>query len=126
MIYYKHCFFTFILIFCLNTQINIAQSVSPEKGFVLDWLNQPEVLKKYGKISDAIWSYAELGLQEYKSSSLLADNLEKAGFKVERGLAGMPTCFVASYGSGKPVIGLGSRVRPNSSVQTFSQPFSLR
>lgn len=77
-----------------------------EKKFVLDWLNQPKNIEKFGKVSDAIWSYAELGLQEYKSSKLLADELEKAGFKVERGLAGMPTCFVATYGSGKPVIGL--------------------
>ena len=53
-----------------------------------------------------IWEYAELGLQEFESSKLLADTLEAAGFTVERGLAGMPTCFVASYGSGKPVIGL--------------------
>jgi len=73
---------------------------------VLDWLSQPQVLEKFGKISDAIWSYAELGLQEFKSSKLLADTLEQAGFTVERGLAGMPTCFVASYGSGKPVIGI--------------------
>jgi len=63
--------------------------------------------KKLWKISDAIWSYAELGLEEYKSSKLLADTLEEAGFKVERGVAGMPTAFVASWshGTGKPVIG---------------------
>ncbi|MDI6871406.1 MAG: amidohydrolase [Bacillota bacterium] len=78
----------------------------PAKQVVLDVLSQPEVMDKYSKISDAIWSYAELGLQEYKSSALLADTLEAAGFQVERGLAGMPTCFVATYGSGKPVIGL--------------------
>ncbi len=59
------------------------------------------------RISDAIWSYAELGLEEYKSSKLLADTLEEAGFKVDRGVAGMPTAFVASWshGTGKPVIG---------------------
>jgi len=63
--------------------------------------------EKFGRISDAIWSYAELGLEEYKSSKLLADTFEEAGFKVERGVAGMPTAFVASWsnGSGKPVIG---------------------
>jgi aminobenzoyl-glutamate utilization protein B len=77
-----------------------------EKKAVLDWLSQPDVLAKFGKISDSIWGYAELGLQEFRSSKLLADTLEQAGFKVERGLAGMPTCFVATYGSGKPVIGL--------------------
>jgi aminobenzoyl-glutamate utilization protein B len=80
--------------------------VSKEKQLILDSLGKPETVEKYGKIADSIWSYAELGLQEFKSSKLLADTLEEAGFKVERGLAGMPTCFVAAYGSGKPVIGL--------------------
>ncbi|MDH7512891.1 MAG: amidohydrolase [Clostridiales bacterium] len=83
-----------------------AKKIEKEKKFVLDWLSQPETVEKFGQISDAIWSYAELGLQEFRSSKLLADTLEQAGFKVERGLAGMPTCFVASYGSEKPVIGI--------------------
>lgn len=80
--------------------------VYPEKQFVLDQLGKQATIEKFGKISDAIWSYAELGLQEFKSSALLCETLEKAGFKVERGLAGMPTCFVATFGSGKPVIGI--------------------
>ena len=78
----------------------------PEKQMAFDWLDQPATIEKYGKMSDAIWSYAELGMQEFTTSKLVADDLEKAGFKVERGAAGMPTCFVATYGSGKPVIGL--------------------
>jgi len=78
----------------------------PEKQMALDWLDQPQVFEKYGTMSDVIWSYAELGMQEFVSSKLLADNLEKEGFKVERGMAGMPTCFVASYGSGSPVVGI--------------------
>ncbi|MFH0801892.1 MAG: amidohydrolase [bacterium] len=63
--------------------------------------------EKFWKISDAIWSYAELGFEEVKSSALLARTLEEAGFQVERGVAGMPTAFVAtwSHGTGKPVIG---------------------
>ena len=80
--------------------------ISKEKAFILDWLSRPEVVEKFGTISDTIWDYAELGLQEFNSSKLLADTLEQAGFRVERGLAGMPTCFVATYGSGEPVIGL--------------------
>jgi aminobenzoyl-glutamate utilization protein B len=80
--------------------------VSLEKQYVLDWLSCPAVVEQFGKISDAIWSYAELGLQEHKSSALLIDTLEDSGFTVEKGLAGMPTCFVATYGSGKPVIGI--------------------
>jgi aminobenzoyl-glutamate utilization protein B len=80
--------------------------IAKEKRFVLDWLGRPETVERFGRISDAIWSYAELGLQEFRSSKLLADTLEAAGFTVERGVAGMPTAFVATYGSGKPVIGL--------------------
>ncbi len=81
-----------------------AAELYAEKQMAFDWLSQPEVFAKYGRMSDAIWSYAELGMQEFKSSKLVADNLENNGFKVERGVAGMPTAFVATYGSGKPEI----------------------
>jgi aminobenzoyl-glutamate utilization protein B len=80
--------------------------VSAEKQFVLDWLSRPAVVEEFGQISQAIWHFAELGLQEFKSSALLVETLEKEGFHVDKGLAGMPTCFVASYGSGKPVLGI--------------------
>jgi aminobenzoyl-glutamate utilization protein B len=53
-----------------------------------------------------IWDYAEVGYQETRSSALLQQQLKEAGFSVEAGVAGMPTAFVASYGSGKPVIGI--------------------
>jgi aminobenzoyl-glutamate utilization protein B len=57
-------------------------------------------------MSDAIWGYAETALREHRSSKLLADYAEKQGFTVERGIAGMPTAFVASYGTGRPIIGI--------------------
>jgi aminobenzoyl-glutamate utilization protein B len=97
-----------VCVFSLSTQAAAVsgKDLTKEKKLVLEWLSQPQVVEQFGKISDAIWSYAELGMQEYKSSALLADTLEKAGFTVERGAAGMPTCFVATYGSGEPVIGL--------------------
>ena len=53
-----------------------------------------------------IWKWAEPGYQEEKSSALLAGILEEAGFKVERGVAEIPTAFTATYGEGKPVIGI--------------------
>jgi aminobenzoyl-glutamate utilization protein B len=52
-----------------------------------------------------IWSHAEVGYQESSSAAALAERLSKAGFEVERGIAGMPTAFVATYGQGRPVIG---------------------
>jgi aminobenzoyl-glutamate utilization protein B len=82
------------------------QYVSPEKRSALEYLERTETIEKYGRISDAIWSYAELGMEEFTSAKLLAKTLEDTGFNVETGLAGMPTCFVATYGSGKPVIGI--------------------
>ena len=53
-----------------------------------------------------IWAWAEPGYQEIKSSKLLADNLAAAGFSIERGVADIPTAFTATYGKGKPVIGI--------------------
>jgi aminobenzoyl-glutamate utilization protein B len=51
-------------------------------------------------LSDRIWEYAELGLMEKKSSSLLAEELESNGFDVKRGVAGMPTAFMAKWSNG--------------------------
>src|ERR1700752_1139605 len=58
------------------------------------------------EIAQSIWTWAEVGYQETKSSALLQEELTKAGFKVEAGVAGIPTAFVATAGSGKPVIGI--------------------
>ncbi|HTO97663.1 MAG TPA: amidohydrolase [Myxococcales bacterium] len=57
-------------------------------------------------VSRQIWDYAEPALQEEKSAALMADVLEKEGFKVTRGIGGMPTAFVATAGSGAPVVGI--------------------
>lgn len=53
-----------------------------------------------------IWDYAEVGYKEVKSSALLQQTLKDNGFTVETGVAGIPTAFVATYGSGSPVIGI--------------------
>ena len=71
---------------------------------VVGWLETNQ--DKFISISDQIWSYAEIGLLEENSSNLLADTLENAGFKVERGVAFMPTAFIASYGTERPVIAI--------------------
>ncbi len=61
---------------------------------------------RLGRISDAVFSYAEIGFQEVNTVELLTRTLEEAGFEVERGVAQMPTAYRARYGSGEPVIGL--------------------
>jgi len=60
----------------------------------------------YGELAHQIWELAELGYKENQSSALLQEELKQAGFTIEAGVADIPTAFVASYGSGKPVIGL--------------------
>lgn len=64
-----------------------------------------KINKSYYEISDKIWENPEVGLEEEKSLIILKDFLEKNGFTVKTGLAGLSTSFVAEYGSGKPVIG---------------------
>ncbi|RYX89435.1 MAG: amidohydrolase [Comamonadaceae bacterium] len=61
-------------------------------------------------INDTLFSYAELAFQEVESSRYLTGLLEQNGFTVQRGVAGMPTAWVARWGSGKPVIALGSDI----------------
>jgi aminobenzoyl-glutamate utilization protein B len=76
------------------------------KKYALDFLTDSLTIRKFGVVSDSIWKFAELGMQEFRSSAILIRTLEEEGFKVEKGVAGMPTCFVATWGSGKPVIGI--------------------
>jgi aminobenzoyl-glutamate utilization protein B len=71
---------------------------------VIEWLEANK--ERFYSISDQIWDYAEIGLLENKSSSLLADTLEEAEFIVERGVTYMPTAFIARYGTEKPVIAI--------------------
>src|ERR1051325_11233175 len=59
---------------------------------------------------DSVFSFGELGFQEYETMRSLPGTLEKNGFRIERGVAGIPTAWTATWGSGKPVIALGSDV----------------
>ena len=59
---------------------------------------------------DSVFSFSELAHQEFETSRYLTDVLERNGFAVRRGVAGMPTAWVATWGSGKPVIALGSDI----------------
>ena len=60
----------------------------------------------YKKIAHQIWDYSEVGYKEYKSSELLQNTLKNAGFSVVPNVADIPTAFVATFGEGKPVIGI--------------------
>lgn len=68
----------------------------------LEWFNTH--FKTYDKMQKELHELAEPGYMEYKSAELIIKHLEEHGFKVERGVAGMPTAFVATFGEGKPVM----------------------
>jgi len=78
--------------------------MSIDKEYAYDWIENNK--KRIIEISNKVWKFAELGLIEFQSSALLADELEKHRFRVERGIAGMPTAFTATWGEGKPVVGI--------------------
>src|SRR5262245_13735138 len=59
---------------------------------------------------DSVFSFSELGFQEFETQRYLTGILEKEGFTIQRGVAGIPTAWTARFGSGKPVIALGSDV----------------
>ena len=71
---------------------------------VVQWIEEQK--DAFINLSDQVWSFAELGYHETQSAKVLADTLEEAGFTVERGIADIPTAFVASYGEGKPTIAI--------------------
>src|SRR6266581_2552152 len=62
------------------------------------------------RMNDQVFSFGELGFQEFETSKYLVDILKKNGFTVQEGIAGIPTAFMASWGSGKPVIAMGSDI----------------
>jgi len=87
----------------LRIEIKPAK-LTPQKKEIFSFLDA--CLPELNQLNDQVWSFAEVVLEEYKSSELLASFLEKGGVEVERGVAGMPAAFVATYGSGEPVIGI--------------------
>ncbi len=78
--------------------------LTPQKEEALAWVDA--AMPELTALNDEIWRAAEVAMEEYLSAEALASYLEKAGFKVERGVAGLPTAFVGIYGSGQPVIGV--------------------
>ncbi|MCU1262276.1 MAG: amidohydrolase [Bryobacterales bacterium] len=86
-------------------------STSKVAAFKADAAGQVEAMAKRAQVmNDMVFSFGELGFQEFETSKYLSGILEKEGFTIERNLAGMPTAWMASWGSGKPVIALGSDI----------------
>jgi aminobenzoyl-glutamate utilization protein B len=94
----------FALVLLSETTVSAPVAPDADKEAVFRWLDaNAEAMRK---VSMSIWSAAELALHEYKSSRELMAYLESNGFHIDKGVAGMPTAFVAKYGSGKPVIAI--------------------
>ena len=93
-----------ILLLTLSTFSLYSQSVNKLKKELLNSLEQKS--SELISVSDNIWEAAEVAFREHKSADYLIKYAEENGLKVEKGLAGMPTAFTATYGEGKPVIGI--------------------
>ena len=96
--------FIFCLLICFSPSPLPAQPPLEElKSEARSLVDQRKTFTQ--RMVDEIFSFSELGFQEVETSAYITGLLEKDGFQVTRGVAGMPTAFVATWGSGKPVIG---------------------
>ncbi|MBA4054158.1 MAG: amidohydrolase [Marivirga sp.] len=109
--------FTCITISAVNAQ---SKKTNPNKDAVIKSVEKHEA--ELIKLSDAVWSYAETALKEEKSAKVLADYAESQGFRVKRGVAQLPTAFIAEYGSGKPIIGIMGEFDALPGISQKAQP----
>ncbi|MBT8308420.1 MAG: amidohydrolase [Maribacter sp.] len=93
-----------IAVSALATMVVFTSSAQNKLDGVLKNLDAQS--ESYGEIAQTIWKLAEMGYQEEKSAALLQKTLSDAGFTIKKGVAGIPTAFIAEYGSGSPVIGI--------------------
>ena len=100
---------------------DLQNASASDKQQVIDKLSSQS--GHYFDIAMQIWDLAELGYQEHKSSALLQNELSNNGFSIEKGVAGMPTSFIASYGSGQPVIALLGEFDALPGVSQSAAPF---
>lgn len=93
-----------VLLLCFFISASGKEKLSEKKQDVVSIVDRhaDELIS----LSDQIWAFAETALKECNSSQILSDYAEQQGFTVVRGVAGLPTSFIASYGSGKPIIGV--------------------
>ena len=99
--------FSLIVALCVTVSFSYAQKkkkISKNKQALIASIEKHK--EQLIKMSDDIWALAETAFEEHESSKILADYAESQGMTVERGVAGMPTAFVATYGSGRPVISI--------------------
>jgi aminobenzoyl-glutamate utilization protein B len=111
---------TLTALFCLYSLLGFSQKMNSDKKAIIASVDTHEAALV--ALSDSIWGAAETAFEETVSSEILAGYAEKNGFKVERGVAGMPTAFVASYGSGQPVISILGEFDALPGISQKAQP----
>ncbi|MBL0741874.1 amidohydrolase [Chryseolinea lacunae] len=104
----------------MSSAIAQTKKINPNKDAVIKSIDKHQ--QELIKVSDEVWAYAETALKEDKSAKALADYAEAQGFRVTRGVAEMPTAFVAEYGSGKPVIGIMGEFDALPGISQKAQP----
>ncbi len=104
-----------------STFLANSQSANKLKKELLNSIEQKS--SELTALSDKIWEAAEVAFREEKSSEYLIKYAEENGLKVEKGLAGMPTAFTASYGEGKPVIGIIGEFDALPGLSQTTDPF---
>ncbi|MGB5274660.1 MAG: amidohydrolase, partial [Flavobacteriaceae bacterium] len=114
----KKIVFTALLV--LTMTMVTAQEMTNNKKAIITSIEKHEA--ELIKASDAIWALAETAFEETESSKILADYAEKNGFTVSRGVAGIPTAFTATYGSGKPVISILGEFDALPGISQKAQP----
>jgi aminobenzoyl-glutamate utilization protein B len=116
--------------FLLAASIAPAQPTSaPQREVAMkaDLAGQIDSMKKQAQVMvDTVFSFGELGFQEFETSKYLTGILEKEGFRIEHGVAGIPTAFVATWGEGKPVIALGSDIDDIPQASQKALPVTAR
>ena len=96
---------------CLTLMWPVQGESDPAQDYKAQVVENVEAMKKQTQVMiDMVFSFGELGFQEFETSKYLTGILEKEGFTIERGIAGIPTAWMATWGSGKPVIALGSDI----------------
>jgi len=84
----------------------LASAADTSKAKKVAMTQAESLAEKTNEISMQLWDFSEIALQEQRSADLLTEYLEAEGFSVDRGVAGMPTAFVAGWGEGRPIIGI--------------------
>lgn len=98
-------FFALVLALCnIHRSANAVNNITDDRDQLLRKMD--ERAEHFGQLSRRIWEFAEVGYKEKQSSDLLKSELRAAGFQIQENVAEIPTAFVASYGGGKPVIGI--------------------